>query len=90
MNGKRITRAKDRARHLLQNSLGVSADGLVDGASIDSLLEWTSLSHVYVINEMEKTLDRKLDVDEILSATSLENITEILLNESTTSPSLLD
>ena len=67
MNGEKVTEVESRARELLRESLGVPADALDKSATLDSLSAWTSLKHIAVVEEVERAVGRRLEVDEILS-----------------------
>ena len=69
------------AKQIVSKALGVNIDGLELDGDIESVESWDSLRHITIVSALEDSMDRPLSVEEILSATSIKGIANILQNK---------
>jgi acyl carrier protein len=62
------------ATAIVAKALKILERNLTVDSAIDNVDEWDSLRHMGVISEIESTIGRSLDIDEILEATSISKI----------------
>ena len=70
----------ERAITLAAKVFEIEQSKVTSGTSVENLEQWTSLGHVRLILALEKQICRSLDVDEIIQATSIKGIANILLS----------
>jgi acyl carrier protein len=59
-------------------ALAIPAEQVTDDLSYQSIPEWDSVSHIYLITELEATFNITIDTDEVLEMGSVEKVKEIL------------
>ena len=68
----------DQARQLVADILSLNSDQVDENAGIDNLQEWTSIKHIEVIREIEARIGHSLEIDQIISATSVIAVADLL------------
>lgn len=63
---------------IVADSLGVSADAVNDDLSLDNCAEWTSLTHIALLTNLESTYGIQFDIEESIEMDSVGSIREIL------------
>ena len=66
------------ARKIIADALEIDLKQVEPTASIEVMLEWDSLRHISVVTCLQQVLGRELEIEEILGATSIEGIDQIL------------
>ncbi len=65
-------------RDIFANALSIPPDQVTDDLSYQSIPEWDSVSHIYLITELEAAFNITIDTDEILEMSSLEKVKDTL------------
>ena len=63
---------------LVADALGIDANRVTDELSLDNCPEWTSLTHIALISELESTYGVEFDIEESIEMDSVESIRSIL------------
>lgn len=63
---------------IIAAALSIPAEQVTDDLSYQSIPEWDSVSHIYLITELEATFNITIDTDEVLEMSSVEKVKEIL------------
>jgi len=63
---------------LIARARGVPVNDVPPDARMDTYAKWDSFSHVQILTELEKTLGRELDAEEVFSIESVADIDAIL------------
>ena len=74
------TSCNETAKKIVATALQIDKSKVGHESSIDTLTQWDSLRHFTVITVLETHLNRPLSVDEILIATSVKGLANILEN----------
>ena len=69
---------QERLRSVFTEVMGIAPDDVVPGLSPESCGEWTSLSHLMLVSEIESTFGIVFSSQEIQELTSYERIDEAL------------
>ncbi len=70
------TRAE--ARRLLAEALDTTPERIADGASIHNVEAWDSLSHLRLIQAIERRLGHELSPEALIAVESLEDVAKLL------------
>lgn len=63
---------------IIAAALSIPAEQVTDDLSYQSIPEWDSVSHIYLITELEATFNITIDTDEVLEMSSVEKVKETL------------
>jgi len=63
---------------IIATALSIPAEQVTDDLSYQSIPEWDSVSHIYLITELEAAFDITIDTDEVLEMSSVEKVKETL------------
>lgn len=63
---------------IIAAALSIPANEITDDLSYQSIPEWDSVSHIYLITELEAAFNITIDTDEVLEMSSVEQIKETL------------
>jgi acyl carrier protein len=63
---------------IIAAALSIPAEEVTDDLSYQSIPEWDSVSHIYLITELEAAFNITIDTDEILEMSSVEKVKETL------------
>jgi acyl carrier protein len=63
---------------IIAAALSIPAEQVTDDLSYQRIPEWDSVSHIYLITELEATFNITIDTDEVLEMSSVEKVKEIL------------
>ncbi len=83
MEGSLMTEDKQQADvqsvvRLVASTLGISEDELDLGSSMDNTPAWDSLEHANICLAFERQFGIKLNMDDIISATSIRALAELI------------
>lgn len=60
-------------------ALEVDASLVNEELKYQGIPEWDSITHMYLINEIENTFEKQIDSDDILEMNSFTNVKNVLL-----------
>ncbi|KAA2245752.1 acyl carrier protein [Chitinophaga agrisoli] len=63
---------------IFANALSIPPDQVTADLSYQSIPEWDSVSHIYLITELEAAFNITIDTDDILEMSSLEKVKDTL------------
>ncbi len=63
---------------IIAAALSIPANEVTDDLSYQSIPEWDSVSHIYLITELEAAFSITIDTDEVLEMSSVEKVKETL------------
>ncbi|PWV54341.1 acyl carrier protein [Chitinophaga sp. S165] len=63
---------------IIAAALSIPANEVTDDLSYQSIPEWDSVSHIYLITELEAAFNITIDTDEVLEMSSVEKVKETL------------
>jgi acyl carrier protein len=63
---------------IIAAALSIPAEQVTDDLSYQSIREWDSISHIYLITELEAAFNITIDTDEVLEMSSVEKVKETL------------
>lgn len=63
---------------IIATALSIPAEQVTDDLSYQSIPEWDSVSHIYLITELEAAFNITIDTDEVLEMSSVEQVKETL------------
>ena len=63
---------------IIAAALSIPAEQITDDLSYQSIPEWDSVSHIYLITELEAAFNITIDTDEVLEMSSVEKVKETL------------
>ncbi|ACU60321.1 acyl carrier protein [Chitinophaga pinensis] len=63
---------------IIAAALSIPAEQVTDDLNYQSIPEWDSVSHIYLITELEAAFDITIDTDEVLEMSSVEKVKETL------------
>lgn len=63
---------------IIAAALSIPAEQVTDDLSYQSIAEWDSVSHIYLITELEAAFNIIIDTDEVLEMSSVEKVKETL------------
>jgi acyl carrier protein len=63
---------------IIAAALSIPAEQVTDDLSYQSIPEWDSVSHIYLITELEAAFNITIDTDEVLEMSSVEQVKETL------------
>lgn len=63
---------------IIAAALSIPAEEITDDLSYQSIPEWDSVSHIYLITELEAAFNITIDTDEVLEMSSVEKVKETL------------
>ncbi|MBW8683152.1 acyl carrier protein [Chitinophaga rhizophila] len=63
---------------IIAAALSIPAAQVTDDLSYQSIPEWDSVSHIYLITELEAAFNITIDTDEVLEMSSVEKVRETL------------
>jgi acyl carrier protein len=63
---------------IIAAALSIPAEQVTDDLSYQSIPEWDSVSHIYLITELEATFNITIDTDEVLEMSSVEKVKKTL------------
>lgn len=63
---------------IIAAALSIPANEVTDDLSYQSIPEWDSVSHIYLITELEAAFNITIDTDEVLEMSNVEQIKETL------------
>jgi acyl carrier protein len=63
---------------IIAAALSIPAEEVTDDLSYQSIPEWDSVSHIYLITELEAAFNITIDTDEVLEMSSVEKVKETL------------
>lgn len=63
---------------IIAAALSIPAEQVTDDLSYQSIAEWDSVSHIYLITELEAAFNITIDTDEVLEMSSVEKVKETL------------
>ncbi|QHS60484.1 acyl carrier protein [Chitinophaga agri] len=63
---------------IIAAALSIPLNEVTDDLSYQSIPEWDSVSHIYLITELEAAFNITIDTDEVLEMSNVEQIKETL------------
>jgi acyl carrier protein len=63
---------------IIAAALSIPAEQVTDDLSYQGIPEWDSVSHIYLITELEAAFNITIDTDEVLEMNSVEKVKETL------------
>lgn len=63
---------------IIATALSIPPEQVTDDLSYQSIPEWDSVSHIYLITELEAAFGITIDTDEVLEMSSVEQVKETL------------
>ncbi|SFO84463.1 acyl carrier protein [Chitinophaga sp. YR627] len=63
---------------IIAAALSIPAEQVTDDLSYQSIPEWDSVSHIYLITELEAAFGITIDTEEVLEMSSVEQVKETL------------
>ena len=69
---------EQQLQDIFANALSIPADQVTDDLSYQSIPEWDSVSHIYLISELEAAFNISIDTDEVLEMSSVEKVKDTL------------
>lgn len=73
--------SKDNSEKLIKafsTALEIEASLVKDELKYQSILEWDSMSHMFLISEIEEVFDVEIDTDDVIDLSSVGKAKEIL------------
>ncbi len=70
--------ALKRAKEVVAEVFGVSADDLTADSSPEDIVKWDSIGHLRLIAQVENLLNRRLNVDEVMDLTTVAAVARLL------------
>jgi acyl carrier protein len=78
--------SSERLTKCFVESLGISADQVVDGLAYNSIKQWDSVGHMSLVAGLETEFNVMLDTDEIIAMSSVAVVRQILQKHGVTFP----
>lgn len=69
---------------IIAAALSIPTEQVTDDLSYQSIPEWDSVSHIYLITELEAVFNITIDTDEVLEMSSVEKVKETLRKHNVT------
>ena len=69
---------KNRVKNVFIESLGVSADVIVDELTYASIAQWDSVAHMALITALEDEFDIMIEIDDVIDMSSVSKAYEIV------------
>jgi acyl carrier protein len=67
-----------KLQHAFSKGLSISIDEVHEDLSYLEIVEWDSMSHLFLVKEIEDTFDIVIETEDILEMNSFENTKEVL------------
>lgn len=67
-----------KLKYAFSKGLSISIDDVQEDLSYLEIVEWDSMSHLFLVKEIEDTFDIVIETEDILEMNSFKNIKEVL------------